>query len=332
MRRAGIAGKSAGLLIVIALAAACSGSTAGKTTQPPATDRGADTTVADSTTSPTDAPTTTAAPLPTVDVPQPPAPAAISGTTPQEQAQSLVQSVGDPANPIGGWLAAYDALGIPVIGSGGAGVGTTGDDPVGPGFDMVWMLSDTATHSSGLPLSDVVRMYVDDDKQSDGVGELLLADLRAGATSTDPQVALFANFVAARSSPHRAWQRSARPGDDRSRRLRRCRHGATDLLGGPARHDCRRCGGKHVDHALPRPGGASAKDQACRHSLLRGRRRRRHDVLGQLLFQQDRVGPGAARHDVSAEGPHREAGRAQPAHPRRRQGQIGERAWPRRPT
>src|SRR5258706_16427287 len=166
MGRAGIAGKSACMLIVIALAAACSGSTAGKTTQPPATARGAETTVAESTPSPTEAPPTTAAPLPTVDVPQPPAPATISGTTPQEQAQSLIQSVGDATDPVAGWLATYDALGIPVIGSGGTGVGTTGDDPIGPAFTLAWMLSDTATHSSGLPLSDVVRMYVDDDKQS----------------------------------------------------------------------------------------------------------------------------------------------------------------------
>jgi hypothetical protein len=69
------------------------------------------------------------------------------------------------------------------------------------------MLSDTATHSSGLPLSDVVRMFVDDDKQSAGMGDLLLADLRAAATSSDPQVALFANFVAERS-------RHTGPGND----------------------------------------------------------------------------------------------------------------------
>ena len=76
-----------------------------------------------------DAPTTTAASLPPVDVPQPPPPAAITGTTPQEQALSLSTSVSTATDPIGGWLAAYDSMGIPVLGAGGAGIGTTGDDP-----------------------------------------------------------------------------------------------------------------------------------------------------------------------------------------------------------
>ena len=35
-------------------------------------------------------------------------------------------------------------MGIPVLGAGGAGIGTTGDDPIGPNFDMVWMHSDAA--------------------------------------------------------------------------------------------------------------------------------------------------------------------------------------------
>ncbi|MEY2553270.1 MAG: hypothetical protein QOC57_1130, partial [Ilumatobacteraceae bacterium] len=211
MRRVGIASKWASVLVVVSFAAACSGGSASRTTTPPGTDGSTVTAAAGSTVPSSDAPTTTTATtsttLPTVDVPQPPPPAAISGTTPQEQAQSLAQSVGDPTNPIGGWLAAYDALGIPVIGAGRVGVGTTGDDPIGPGFDLVWMLSDTATHTSGLPLSDVVRMYVDDDTQSAGVGELLLADLRAGAASNDAQVALFANFVAERA-------RHTGPGND----------------------------------------------------------------------------------------------------------------------
>ena len=145
--------------------------------------------------------------MPPVDVPQPPPPAAITGTTPQEQALSLSTSVSTATDPIGGWLAAYDSMGIPVLGAGGAGIGTTGDDPIGPTFDMVWMQSDAALKTSGLPLSDIVRMYVDENSQSAGLGDLLLADLRADAASADPQVALFGNFVAERA-------RHTGPGND----------------------------------------------------------------------------------------------------------------------
>ena len=155
----------------------------------------------------TAAPTTTTAALPAVEVPAPPPPAQVSGTTPQEKATSLAASVGDATDPIGGWLAVYDALGIPVLGGGGSGIGTTGDDPIGPSYSMVWMLSDTATKTSGLPLSDLARVFVDDDAQSVGLGDLLLADLRAAAVSADPQVALFASFVAERA-------RHTGPGND----------------------------------------------------------------------------------------------------------------------
>ncbi|MBK5334241.1 MAG: hypothetical protein JJD93_19865 [Ilumatobacteraceae bacterium] len=102
-------------------------------------------------------------------------------------------------DPIGGWLSAYDSMGIPVLGDGGAGIGTTADDPIGPTYAAVWMQSDAALKTSGLPLSDIVRMYVDEDSQSAGLGDLLLADLRAAAASADPQVALFGNFVAERA-------------------------------------------------------------------------------------------------------------------------------------
>ena len=199
------------MLVGVALLVGCSGSggttgssggTHAQTSEPSSVD-----TVPGSVPSPSDAPTTTVPPLPLVEVPPPPSPAGISGSTPQEQAQSLAQSVGTAEDPIGGWLAVYDALGIPVRGADGGGIGTTGDDPIGPGFEMVWMLSDTAIKTSGLPLSDVARMYVDNDNESAGLGEVLLADLRAAAASTDPQLALFGNFVSERS-------RHTGPGND----------------------------------------------------------------------------------------------------------------------
>ena len=98
-------------------------------------------------------------------------------------------------------------MGIPVLGAGGTGIGTTGDDPIGPTFAAVWMQSDAALKTSGLPLSDVVRMFVDENSQSAGLGDLLLADLRAAAGSADPQVAVFGNFVAERA-------RHTGPGND----------------------------------------------------------------------------------------------------------------------
>lgn len=208
---ASVAQRTVSLLVGVAFLVGCSGSggTTGSTggTHPLTSDPSSVDTASGSVPSSSDAPTTTVAPSPRVEIPQPPSPAAISGSTPQEQAQSLAQSVGTATDPIGGWLAVYDALGIPVRGVDGVAIGTTGDDPIGPAFEMVWMLSDTAIQTSGLPLSDVVRMYVDNDSESAGLGELLLADLRAAAISTDPQLALFGNFVSERS-------RHTGPGND----------------------------------------------------------------------------------------------------------------------
>ena len=199
--RAGCVSGSVVLLLVASGLVSCSAGDASKatpvesTTIPLPSD-----TVTASTPVATDSPSTTAAALPSVDVPAPPAAAPLPAGTPQEQAASLDQLVtATTADPVSGGLAVYDAVGIPVIGGDGKGVGSTGDDPIGPGFDLVWMLSGAAIGGSGLPLSDVVRMYVDDDAQSAGVGDVLLADLRADASNADPHVALFGNFVAERA-------------------------------------------------------------------------------------------------------------------------------------
>lgn len=202
MRRLGFIKQPLSVFVALSLIAGCSGSDTktsnGVSTNPPTSEPApADSTSASVPTS--DASATTAASLPPVDVPQPPPPAAISGTTPQEQALSLSTSVSTAADPIGGWVAAYDSMGIPVLGAGGTGIGTTADDPIGPTFAAVWMQSDAALKTSGLPLSDIVRMYVDEDSQSAGLGDLLLADLRAAITSADLQVSLFGNFVAERA-------------------------------------------------------------------------------------------------------------------------------------
>jgi hypothetical protein len=210
MRRLGYNRQALSVFVAISLIAGCSSgdsktSNGVSTNSPTSEPAPADSTSASVPTS--EAATTTAASLPPVDVPQPPAAAAITGTTPQEQALSLSTSVSTATDPIGGWLAAYDSMGIPVIGASGTGLGTTADDPIGPTFAAVWMQSDAALKSSGLPLSDIVRMYVDEDSQSAGLGDLLLADLRAATASADPQVALFGNFVAERA-------RHTGPGND----------------------------------------------------------------------------------------------------------------------
>ena len=146
MRRLGFIERALSIFVVITLIASCSGggSTTSNATTPPTSEPAPADSTSGSAPAASDAPTTTAASLPPVDVPQPPPPAAITGTTSQEQALSLSTSVSTAADPIGGWLAAYDSMGIPVLGAGGAGIGTTGDDPIGPTFDMVWMQSDAA--------------------------------------------------------------------------------------------------------------------------------------------------------------------------------------------
>ena len=119
-----------------------------------------------------------------------------------EQAASLDQSVGATTDPIGGWLAVYDSLGIPVLGAGGVGIGTTGDDPIGPTFDAVWMMSDAGIKGSGLPLSDVVRMYVDNDAQSAGLANRCWPTY-AGVGQPRPAIGIVRR-VCGSAAPHRA--------------------------------------------------------------------------------------------------------------------------------
>ncbi len=109
-------------------------------------------------------------------------------------------SAGDASDPLGGWIAAYEQLGIPVLDGRGVGISaTTADDPVGPAYDLVWMLAPTSTLPAGIPLTDLVRVYVDDDQPSAELADALLEDLRAGAASADPAMALFGNLVRERA-------------------------------------------------------------------------------------------------------------------------------------
>jgi hypothetical protein len=125
----------------------------------------------------------------------------VSGVSPQEVAAELAAAVSGETDvdPVAGWLAVYEQLGLPVIGPDGAGIGPTDDDPIGPAYDMVWMLAPTSTLPAGAALTDLVRAYLDDGTPSEGLADGLLADLRADTASTDPRLALFGNFVRERA-------------------------------------------------------------------------------------------------------------------------------------
>jgi hypothetical protein len=135
-------------------------------------------------------------------VPAPPPAAVVMGATPQERAVSLdaLVGAGNASDPLGGWIAVYEQLGIPVLDAQGVGLSaTTADDPVGPAYDLVWMLAPTSTSPAGIPLTDLVRAYIDDDQPAGELADALLADLRASAVSADPAVALFGNLVRERA-------------------------------------------------------------------------------------------------------------------------------------
>ena len=131
-------------------------------------------------------------------LPVPPEPVAVAAGTVAEQAAALADAT-EPgsASVLAGWLAAYDALGIPVLTESGP-LGTTGDDPIGPPYWLVWYTSSLATTQAGFRLVDYVRVFGLPDDEIDGVeaADLLLDDVRAAAANQDPAVALAGQFIA----------------------------------------------------------------------------------------------------------------------------------------
>lgn len=146
-------------------------------------------------------PTPTAIPFATnPQVPEPPLAFAPPSGTPEEQALALADAVGpDSPDRVAGWLSVYDALGVPVIGSDGAALGTTGDDPIGPAFWRVWHMAGMGSSAPGFSLVDLASAFNSTGNPNfnpEQGGALLLADLRNAIASEDPQVQLFGRFVA----------------------------------------------------------------------------------------------------------------------------------------
>ncbi len=137
-------------------------------------------------------------PLP-VQVPAPPARLAAPSGAPEAQAMALARAI-EPSspNPLAGWLAVYDALGIPVLGPNRSPLGTTGDDPIGPAFWRVWYMTGMTRTGTGFRLTDWTKMFNlsgDASFDSGKAGAIFLQDLRASVASKDPQVRLFGGFT-----------------------------------------------------------------------------------------------------------------------------------------
>lgn len=132
-------------------------------------------------------------------LPEPPKPAPVPMGAPAEQAVALTEAVGlDSPDRLAGWLAVYDAFGIPVVDGGGSSLGNTGDDPIGPPFWRVWYMSGTSGAGVGFSLTDFVWIFAepgDDSFDSQRFAAQLLEDLRAAIASDDPRVQLFGLFV-----------------------------------------------------------------------------------------------------------------------------------------
>ena len=138
------------------------------------------------------------------NVPSPPAAMAIADGDAAVQIATLVEATeaGAPQSDAA-WLAVYDYAKIPVLGSDQLGVGTTGDDPVGPPWWAVWMFSSPAK-GQGMRLSDAMRMIMPlgDKARSleSGVADAasLIADLSVNLQSGDPAVTFAIAFLDAK--------------------------------------------------------------------------------------------------------------------------------------
>ena len=135
-------------------------------------------------------------PLEPVDVPSTPAAAPQPTGTPEARALALADLVdATAADPIPGWLAVYDAIGIPVIGTDGQPVGVADPDvSFGPYWWQVWSVTRLANPSVGIGMVDLSSLIVE-TADGEALGEAMLADLRADIESGDPARQLFGLFV-----------------------------------------------------------------------------------------------------------------------------------------
>ena len=137
-------------------------------------------------------------------VPAAPAPFDASAITdPVVLGETLAKAVDATAemDSLAAWIAAYDTLRIPVLDPSGIAVGTTGDDPIGPGFWQLWMAGGLRRAGAGMPLTDVARLLTDDASGASEMATSMLADLSAGAVAGAPPLEAFlTSFVTARSA------------------------------------------------------------------------------------------------------------------------------------
>lgn len=139
------------------------------------------------------------------DVPVPPEPVAVADGDPAAQAAALALATApNTEGAESAWLAAYDMARIPVLGPTGSALGTTGDDPLGPSWWEVWMVSG-AQPNQGMPLPDVLKIAISpegaaaSDEQAAAATEAFIADLAAGLASGDPAAVFTVSFLDAKA-------------------------------------------------------------------------------------------------------------------------------------
>lgn len=136
------------------------------------------------------------------DLPSVPQTAPLSGTDPTARAAELVAATADDVADVGpGWLAAYAEFGVPVLDPRDRQEPV---DPVGPAWSRVWSVGQISRGTSTVPAYDAARA-LSFGLTPGTTGEALLADLRAGATSEDPQTQTLARFIAGKSVSS-GWQ------------------------------------------------------------------------------------------------------------------------------
>ncbi len=133
-------------------------------------------------------------------VPVPPKPLAIPDGAPEARAVALAEAVGEGSpDRLAGWLAVYEAMGIPVFDPNGIALTATGDDPVGPPFWRLWYVAGMIPSRVSFPLTDFVKIFNDSHQMpfdTEQAGAVLLQDLRAAALATDAQKRLLGLFTA----------------------------------------------------------------------------------------------------------------------------------------
>ena len=131
-------------------------------------------------------------PVPSPQLPAPPAPLEVSLQNPEQEANSLANALAGPDN-LAAWLGLYHALGIPVIGENRTSIDGS-DDPIGPPYWQVWYTASLDLPGHGIQLADAGRLlglaFGLNPDNSQTMGDTLLSDLRSALDSQDSAVRL----------------------------------------------------------------------------------------------------------------------------------------------